>query len=80
MLRVERLRGISSWLAILSAAVGAIALVGWIRGADPLAVLRLNAAPMKPGAAVCLMLLGGSLWLQLQPRPLARRAATVSRT
>ena len=78
MLRVERLRRISGWLAILSAAVGVIALVGWIRGTDPFEVLRLNAAPMKPGAAVCLILLSGSLWLQLQSNVIARRAGVIA--
>jgi len=70
----EKLRRISAWSGLLTVATGAIVLVGWISGNHPLAYLTPNVPPLKPDAAICLMLAGASLWLQLRPGPNARRA------
>src|SRR5215218_6894831 len=72
----QRLRQIASVLGVLCAAFGALALVGWLRDVNPFAFLRLNAMPMKPGASLCLILRGLSLWLQLQPGKIARHVGT----
>jgi PAS domain S-box-containing protein len=73
MLLHERLRRIAGVLGACCAVFGAIALIGWLRDANPFAFLQLNAAPMKPGAAFCLILTGLSLCLQLQANVIVRR-------
>jgi len=73
----EKLRRISAWTGLFSAAVGTIALAGWIGRSDPMSFLPLATAPMKPDAALCLVLAGLGLWLQLRPTPASRRAGVI---
>jgi PAS domain S-box-containing protein len=72
-----KLRRISAGIAFLTAAMGAVVLAGWFAASDPLAFLPLHAGPMRPDAALCLLLAGFSLWLQLQPGPGAPRIGTI---
>ncbi len=64
MLLEVKIRRASGWLGLLTATMGAIALVGWLLGANPLQFLPGNSAPMRPAAAVCLVLAGVTLWLR----------------
>jgi hypothetical protein len=73
----KTLRHLAGWIGLSCVAVGAVALIGWSQGIDPLGILRLNAAPMKPAAALCLALLGASLWLQLRNEGHARATGLV---
>src|SRR5262245_4491019 len=77
MLLEDRIRRISGWLGLITALIGGVVLDGWIGKVNPLGFLHLNAAPMKPGAAACLMLGGISLWLQLRKERGARLAGTL---
>lgn len=72
-----KLRRISAGLAATTAAVGAVVLAGWLTTSNPLAFLRLNSAPMKPDAALCLVLASLALWLQLRPGTGARQAGLI---
>jgi PAS domain S-box-containing protein len=69
----QTLRRIAGSLGIVTAALGALVLLGWFENTDPLAFLGLNAAPMKPAAAACLVIAGSSLCLQLCARVILRR-------
>src|SRR5687767_16023765 len=73
----QKLRRIAACLGLFVAALGGIVLAGWVSNTDPLGFLRWNAAPMLPGAALCLIFAGASLWLQLQPGLVARRSGLV---
>jgi PAS domain S-box-containing protein len=73
MLLQDRLRKIALGLGACSAVFGGIALLGWLNGVNPFAFLQLNAAPMKPAAATCLVLTGLSLCLQLRVQTTLRR-------
>ncbi|WP_414661716.1 PAS domain-containing protein [Horticoccus sp. 23ND18S-11] len=78
MVLEDNLRRIAGWLGLITAALGAVVLAGWMKNTNPLDVLHLNSAPMTPNAALCLLLAGVSLWLQLRTAPLARRCGLTS--
>ncbi len=49
--------------ALIAAAIGALALVGWLLDVPFLTHLAPSAPPMEPDTALAVILLGGSLWL-----------------
>ena len=59
-----KIRRASGWLGLLTATMGAVVLVGWLLGANPLQILPINTARMRPTAALCLVLAGTALWLR----------------
>ncbi|MBL9213805.1 MAG: PAS domain-containing protein [Opitutaceae bacterium] len=70
----EKLRRISAWSGLLTVAAGGIVLAGWITGVHLFANLTPSVPPLKPDAAICLLLIGASLWLQLRPGVKTQRA------
>jgi PAS domain S-box-containing protein len=60
----DKIRRIAGWAGLLAAAVGMIVLASWVTGIDVLHWVRPGAQPAPATAAVCLIFLGASLWLQ----------------
>ena len=77
MLLEAKIRRVSGWIGLLTAALGVVALVGWLLGANPLQILPLNAARMGPTAALCLVLAGAALWLRHSGESGRHRWATI---
>jgi PAS domain S-box-containing protein len=77
----EKIRRISGWFGCLAAAVGIVALAGWLWQTDALRFLPLHTSPMRPTAAVCLIFAGTALWLQQgairRPRAFAAAAGAL---
>jgi PAS domain S-box-containing protein len=73
----EKLRRISAWCGLLTVAAGGLVLAGWITGSHPLAFLSPEVPPLQPDGAICLLLAGASLLLQLRAAPAARRAGVI---
>ena len=69
MLNDVQLRRLAGSLGLFVAAVGAVAIFGWLGGIDLLRPLRPSAPPMKFNTALCLLLAGASLWLQRHREP-----------
>ncbi len=64
MLLEAKIRRASGWLGLLTATMGAVVLIGWLLRANPLQILPVNTVPMRPTAAVCLVLAGAALWIR----------------
>ncbi|MGA2778258.1 MAG: PAS domain S-box protein [Steroidobacteraceae bacterium] len=65
-------------LALVCGAGGLLVLVGWTADLAPLQSLGLNWQPMKPGAALCCLLLASSLWVSSHPLALGRTRSSVA--
>jgi hypothetical protein len=73
----DRLRRIAGGCGLVAAALGLLAFAGWLWQSDPFSFLQLNAAPMKPDAALCLILVGLSLFLHLGRHRVVKQAADI---
>ena len=59
-----KLRRLSGWIGLFTAALGVVVLVGWLLRANPLEWLPFRSARMRPTASLCLVLAGTALWLR----------------
>jgi PAS domain S-box-containing protein len=60
---------IASRLGLATVLVGALALLGWMLGSEPLKTLGLGGAALKANTAIGFLLAGISLWLQHRRPP-----------
>ncbi len=77
MLLEAKIRRASGWLGLLTATMGAVVIAGCLLRTDLLQFLPFNSGPMRPTAAVCLILAGTALWLRQRTEPLRQRWAEV---
>ena len=77
MLLEAKIRRVSGWIGLLTAALGVVVLVGWLLRTNPLRFLPLHSGAMRPTAALCLVLAGVALWLRQNDAALRQRWAGI---
>lgn len=70
---VSRTRRVARWLGFAAAAIGALALIGWVADVGLLKSVVPGNVAMKPNAAIGLILLGAALSLVTSSRAAAAR-------
>jgi PAS domain S-box-containing protein len=76
---MSRLKALPQWSAGLVILVGALVLCGWIFDVSTLKTVFPGLVSMKVNTAICFILAGSALWLQVQSQPVPSRRTRLAR-